>query len=107
MHCKLALDTPADAPASGTRLVSWCPPPRDFFKVNVVFSLGNPGLAGFGAIFRGRSGNWIVGFSCHIGTSTNMLAELMAIRFGLSEAWQRGFRLVILESDSLEAVSFN
>ncbi|KAK6919369.1 Ribonuclease H domain [Dillenia turbinata] len=44
-------------------------------------------------------------FLLYIGTTTDMVTELMAIGFGLMFVWERGGRHLILESDSLEAIN--
>ena len=41
--------------------------------------------------------NWL---SSSLGICTNMVAEMMALRYGLSLAWEQGFRHVICEVDA-------
>lgn len=86
----------------GTRQVTWSSPPPDFVKINVDgSSLGNPGRSGFGGVIRNSHGEWIMGFSGFCGVTTNINSELMAIQVGLKLAWDKDYRDVICESDSL------
>ena len=38
--------------------------------------LGNPGLVGASGLLRNSSGDWISGFSLHMGITSNNIAEL-------------------------------
>jgi len=85
--------------------IGWRYPPIDWVKVNVDgCSKGNPGVAGAGGVIRDAMGKWIVGFAINIGICTSVGAELWAIANGLQLAWSKGFRKIILESDSSLAV---
>ncbi|KAF7814237.1 putative ribonuclease H protein At1g65750 family [Senna tora] len=87
-------------------LVSWVKPSNGMIKLNTDgSSLGNPGPAGFGGIFRNEDGRWMGGFSGYIGTQTNMFAELTAIKQGLSLAVNKGFLRLLVETDCLEALN--
>jgi len=44
---------------------------------------GNPGFVGGRGVLRDSLGNWINGFSMHIGFVTNNAAELWVARQGL------------------------
>lgn len=57
-----------------------------------------------GGLLRGDNGHWIFGFIGSVGRSDNLLPELMAIRYGLYLAREKGFRRICCESDSKEAV---
>lgn len=63
-------------------------------------SLGNPGPAGFGGVVRNEHGGWCFGYSCSIGVSELLKAELLALLAGLQLCWSRGFRRVVVHSDS-------
>ena len=63
-------------------------------------ALNNPRRAGFGGVISNDIGEWVIGFSSFLGSSTNVHAELKALWFGLQLAWNRGFRHVICHSDS-------
>ena len=49
-----------------------------------------------GAAIRSYIGQWIKGFSLNLGITTNNVAELEAVRYGLMSAWNLGFKFVIL-----------
>jgi ribonuclease HI len=90
---------------SSQRLVRWSCPDEGWVKFNVDGSpRGNPGEAGARGILRNDTGGWCMGFSCYLGPQSNMFAELWAIRQGLLIAWDKGFRSLIVETDSLEAI---
>ena len=55
---------------------------------------GNLGFVGGGGVLRDSQGNWINGFSMHIGFVTNNAAELWAIRQGLLIAWEFGYKFI-------------
>lgn len=86
---------------STAREVVWTPPLGNIIKVNVDgSSLGNHGPAGFGGLIRNNAGEWICGFSGSCGYADNLTAEVHAIKHGVELAWDKGFKDVILESDS-------
>lgn len=63
-------------------------------------SMDNPGQAGFEGLLRMHDGEWLVGFYGSIGYLENLQAELAAIFFGLSMAWDQGMRKLVCYSDS-------
>uniref|UniRef100_A0A2C9VZT4 RNase H type-1 domain-containing protein n=1 Tax=Manihot esculenta TaxID=3983 RepID=A0A2C9VZT4_MANES len=79
--------------------------PKGWVKLNVDGScLGNPGPASIGGLLRDASANWLSGFGLNIGEMSILNAEIIGISIGLQLAWSMGFRRVIVESDSLQAV---
>ena len=81
--------------------IGWKYPADGWIKLNVDgCSKGNPGLAGAGGVIRDHIGTWIGGFARNIGVCSSMTAELWAIYSGLQLVWDKGFRKVVLESDS-------
>ena len=87
------------------RLVSWCWSQEGNVKLNVDgSSWGNFGQAGFGGLLRGVDGRSIVRFKGSMGFADNLLPELMVICMGLRLPWERAFRNVSCELDSLEAI---
>lgn len=60
---------------------------------------------GSGGLIRDDNGDWIVGFSSFDGVGDVLLAELTVIKHGLQLAWDEGFRSVVCESDSRDAIS--
>ena len=95
-------------PCSSEVLITrWCPPPVGKVKVNVDGSVFlNLRQSGVGAVIRDSGGNWLVGCSGRVDAEDITFVELLAIREGLLLAWKFGFRRVVCESDSLEAVDF-
>ena len=87
-------------------LIAWNPPPTGCIKINVDAStLTNPGQTAIGGLARNAEGSWSFGFAKRLGWGNITRAELFAIYYGLLLAWDRGFRDVFIESDSLLAVS--
>lgn len=83
------------------RLIGWNFTPITFIKLNTDgASKGNPGPAGAGGVFRDHSGDWMLGYTRHIGYATNSIAEAWAIRDGLQVATQKKFSHILVESDS-------
>ena len=72
-----------------------------YIKINTDgSSLGNPSIVGVGGILRDHLGQWIFGFSLHVGLATNNMVELATVRQGLAMAWTMGFKYIQLELDS-------
>lgn len=63
-----------------------------------------PGNAGFGGLLRRSTGDWLVGLYGSIGTADCLMAELAALYFGLSTAWDSGERRLKCYSDSSAAI---
>lgn len=87
------------------RLIRWCNPPMDFVKLNMDGSVHGSSNAGIGGVVRNEVGMWLTGFSSNIGPASPLLAELKALHKGLQIAWEHGFRRIVCESDSLDAVN--
>jgi len=62
-------------------------------------SLGNLGSSGFGGVLRHSDGSWLYGFAGHIGISSILHAELLALYYGLRVAWEKDYRYIICYSD--------
>lgn len=60
---------------------------------------------GAGGEVRDGSGQWCIGFGCNIGVCMAIEAKLWGVYYGLSMAWDNGFRKVILEVDSVMVVN--
>ena len=89
-----------------TSLVRWDFPSFGFIKLNTDGAAkGAPGVAACGGLFRNFQGNWILGFSTRIGICNAFVAELWGVWYGLNIAWHRGWRRLILESDSTSVVA--
>lgn len=81
--------------------VRWACPPSGWVKLNTDgSSKGNPGDGGCGGLIRDEAGQWVASFCCHIGICSAFTAELWGILRGLCLAWAKGFRRVLIESNS-------
>lgn len=85
--------------------VTWSRPPHGVLKINTDEApIKSSAIASAGEVVRDDKGDWISGFSRSLGVATVLHSELWAILDGLNLAWDRGFRKIILESDSKEAI---
>ena len=81
--------------------IKWYKPNPGWYKFNTNGALlGNPGRAGGGRLIRNRDGVWIRGYSRSIGYTTSVMAELWALRDGLSLTIQLGIRNLEVEFDA-------
>ena len=79
-------------------------PERGWFKINTDgSSIGNPEKAGGGGVLRADNGAWIKAYSRNTGHTTSLLAELWAIRDGLSMCIDLGINALIVKSDATNA----
>ncbi|XP_022738663.1 uncharacterized protein LOC111291283 isoform X2 [Durio zibethinus] len=67
-------------------------------------SSGNPGAASIGGLIRDESGEWIVGYNLNLGTCGSLATDLWALFQGIKFTWDRGYRKVLVESDSNAAM---
>lgn len=81
--------------------VKWDKPVPNWYKLNTDgASVGNPGKAGEGALIRNHEGGWVKGFSRAIGISSNVDAELWALRDGLRICCSMGMQAAEIEIDA-------
>ncbi|KAL4348653.1 hypothetical protein GQ457_17G006170 [Hibiscus cannabinus] len=73
-------------------------------SVDGVVSLEN-GSGTIGGLLRDHSGSWISGFQKSIGKCSVIQAELWTIYTGLIYAWDQGFSLLLVQSDSKDMVT--
>ena len=79
----------------------WQPPPHGFLKINIDgASKGNPGMAGFGEVIRDEQGRIKDIFHSDLGTTTNNMAELMALEQCLEILIELNLHNAIIEADS-------
>ncbi|KAK4274299.1 hypothetical protein QN277_017543 [Acacia crassicarpa] len=79
----------------------WTPPPFGWVKVSVDGAVArSSGKAGCGGVIRNHRGEWLIGFNQNLGMAGVVESEEWAILMGLRMAWEKGFRKVILETDS-------
>ncbi|XP_050225525.1 uncharacterized protein LOC126675003 isoform X2 [Mercurialis annua] len=94
------------SPGKRSNVAFWSPPPTDWVKLNVAGHLkANADVAGAGGIIRDESGKWLQGFTVNLGTETSG-PELWAVFKGLELAWKRGYRKVVVETESHMAVEY-
>ena len=87
------------------RPIRWSKPIAGWLKLNTDgSSLENPGLAGGGGLIRNEEGGWGAGFARKIGITTSFLAELWALRDGLSLCVNRSILAVDVELDAKSIV---
>jgi len=79
----------------------WTPPPIDFIKINFNgASKGNPGPAGYGATLINSNGEILCLVAGFLGETTNNVAELTGLLWGLQVETDRYYHKLILEGDS-------
>ncbi|KAI4313578.1 hypothetical protein L6164_026543 [Bauhinia variegata] len=103
------LDLPSSSSSSSASvsdsIAGWQFPKKGWIKCNVDGSfLSKKGSAGCGGVYRDAKGNWLYGFSKKLVYSNLTTAEIEAIYTGLKVAWERGYKKIIIESDSTAAV---
>lgn len=83
----------------------WEPPPADWIKVNTdgAYSPATPGCA-CGGVIRDEQGNFIQAFMFKGYEGDSLTSELWGCFHGLKLSWDLGFRKVMLEVDSTEAI---
>ncbi|XP_057418459.1 uncharacterized protein LOC130712657 [Lotus japonicus] len=86
--------------------VTWHPPSELWFKFNVDGSVCQAtSAAGCGGVCRDSNGQWVFGFSRNLGLSNVFWSELWGIFTALHMSLARGLGKVIVESDSLAAIT--
>lgn len=77
--------------ALSIKYIRWRPAPSPYVTTNTYgSSLGNPGNSGAGGMARSAIGDWLWGFSLHLGVTNNTMVELWDIREALAQAWAMG-----------------
>ncbi|KAL4292089.1 hypothetical protein GQ457_14G023220 [Hibiscus cannabinus] len=83
----------------------WTPPAVGWLKLNMDGpKRSQDGSAMCGGVARDHTGSWQFGFSKFIGFCGVFDAELWGVWCGLQMDWDKGFRRLILEVDSLDVV---
>jgi ribonuclease HI len=86
-------------------LIGWVPPKENFVKLNTDGASNNNNVAGCGGLVRDREGDWLGGFAKYVGSSSAVVAEAWGVLEGLRYVWNKGFRKVELNVDSLALVN--
>ncbi|XP_042515275.1 uncharacterized protein LOC122089621 [Macadamia integrifolia] len=85
--------------------IFWCPPQRGWVKLNSDgCSLGNPGKAGAGGIFRNENLEILQSFRTFLGVHTNFETEMIAVITGLEFARDMGITHLWIECYSVAVV---
>ncbi|KAF7803041.1 hypothetical protein G2W53_042152 [Senna tora] len=83
----------------------WVAPEVDWIKVNTDGSYySEQNSMACGGVARDKDNNWIFGFSKRLGRGNALHAEIWGILQGLKIAWEKGYKKVIIESDSSLAI---
>ncbi|RDX78120.1 putative ribonuclease H protein, partial [Mucuna pruriens] len=93
---------------NNTRQVWWTAPPEGFIKINCDGAFcHNVNKAAIGGVVRDWKGKFIFCFSGALRNCNSVVeAELCAIKIGMEIAVSRGFRNLVIESDSCTAIKF-
>lgn len=90
---------------SETMVNHWKLPPEGSWKLNCDGSVTSNGhAAGCGGILRDQRGNLMFAFSHRLEACSVLELELWGVYPGISLAWGRGYRKLIVEVDSVEAI---
>ncbi|XP_020537429.1 uncharacterized protein LOC105640619 isoform X2 [Jatropha curcas] len=89
------------------RPACWIPPRTGSVKLNIAeSSKTKTEAAGASGVIRDESGKWVIGYTLNLGSYSCLGAELWAVYHGLMLAWDRGFKKVLVESQSLESLEY-
>ncbi|KAE8661549.1 hypothetical protein F3Y22_tig00113725pilonHSYRG00943 [Hibiscus syriacus] len=83
--------------------ICWEPLSMGTFYLNTDGSVDQNNRGSAGGVLRDHLGSFIMGFNRNLGTTTVIQSKLWGILQGLSLAWDRGFRHVILQNESSDA----
>ena len=87
-------------------LVTWSPPSPNVLKFNVDGAArGKPGPANIGGILRNYKGDVLFMFSNYIGIKDSNEVAVLAILEALRICVLNNFHSIVVESDSLNAIS--
>lgn len=76
----------------------------DLMKMNMDGAVKESRAAGCGGVVRDSGGSWVLGFCQNLGTPCPLMAEVQVIATAVKVVIDRNFPLVVIESDSSEAV---
>lgn len=96
----------ASSPKASMKRGGWSSPPTGFVKLNVDASFDHDLLRGtIGAVLRDDKGRFIGGGNGKIDWCADVLmAEALALKFGLSLAQRTGCNRIIINSDNMEVI---
>lgn len=94
-------DEQADRMMKQEILIQWTPPSEGWHKLNTDSTAkGIPVNAACGGVSRDCQGKWVERFPINLGNTTALEAELWGLFYGLSLAWKKGSRRLMVELDS-------
>ncbi|MCI28936.1 ribonuclease H protein, partial [Trifolium medium] len=80
------------------------PPILNWVKCNIDgSSLGNPGSASCGRLFRTCNATFLGAFAYNLGIANSLIAEINGAMFAIELGFQKGWLNLWLESDSIQA----
>ncbi|KAG9449626.1 hypothetical protein H6P81_009591 [Aristolochia fimbriata] len=86
---------------------TWIPPPAGTIKVNFDgSSLGNPGPAGYGGVFRKSEGEILMSFAGPIGIEDSTSAEVYGVLHALRHFQNRFSGPLLIEGDSSNVIGW-
>jgi Reverse transcriptase-like len=89
-----------------TSINSWSRPEQGWIKLNSDGAKCRlTGSAAGGGLFRDSFGFWLGGYQLKSGHVPIITAELKAIKTELEIAWEKGYKKLLVETDSTEATS--
>ncbi|XP_050242423.1 uncharacterized protein LOC126691393 [Quercus robur] len=88
-----------------SRNLRWERPPTGWKKLNTDGSrLGGSDRAGCGGLVRDEHGEWVAGFTRHIGSTSSFIAELWGLREGLLLCCNLNIESLMVELDAQAVV---
>ncbi|KAI0513446.1 hypothetical protein KFK09_009467 [Dendrobium nobile] len=87
---------------------TWCPPPKDWIKINIDASLLSSNLAGVGGVFRDHKGRFISAFGkngIHWDIAQLELEAVFSVKEFL-RSWMLEYKGLIIESDNANVIKF-
>ena len=86
------------------KYIRWNPAPFPYVTINIDgSSISNPEKSSAGGVARSTNGDWLWGFSLHLGVTNNTMAELWGLREAMARAWAKGHHWARFQTDSLLA----
>ncbi|GKU86855.1 hypothetical protein SLEP1_g1329 [Rubroshorea leprosula] len=85
-------------------LVRWEKPPPGYVKINVDgIARGTSRASATSSVCGDSNGDWCFGFTQQLGMGITIRVDLYASWKGVQLAWEKGYKKVIIEADSLLA----
>ena len=102
----LCINRPSKNQTRMIRQIRWEKPDSGWVKLNIDGLASNLlNAAGCGGLIRDDQGNWLGGFSRHIGHTNNFIAEVWALQDGLHLCHLMNHHSVIVELDASALVT--